>query len=65
METSVYIASEICITVRDTWQAHRPPSALRLKTDTACDTNEFEYLTVLAFGTLILISERLPIWTIK
>ena len=36
------------------WQAHRPPQALRVKTVTACGTNEFEYLTVLAFGTLIL-----------
>ena len=36
------------------WQAHRPPRALQLKTVTACGTNEFEYLTVLAFGTLIL-----------
>ena len=54
-----YIASEICITVRDTWsksiwQAHRAPQALWLKTVTACGTNEFEYVTVLAFATLIL-----------
>ena len=54
METSIYIAPEICTTVRDPWQAHRPPRALRLKADTACGTNEFEYLTVLAFATLIL-----------
>ena len=50
---SIYIASEICNTIRDTSQAHRPPRALRFKTDTACGTNEFEYLT---FWPLVLSS---------
>ena len=32
------------------WQTHCPPRVLQLKTVSACGTNKFEYLTVLAFG---------------